>query len=174
MNDRLESKLTPEESERLQIYGAEELTIKSCCCGATKTHPCACMIQGIMKCSDSCPCSLEKKGAEGFVYFYTLDEDGFGDHYDTLEEAQAAVAASSKPMEIYERREDIHEPYKMDKRMGAENWGGDPKGKLAQALAKAREKAKKVGKTLKIEKLDAAEDPLWWPNVMHQHYGDMI
>ena len=37
----------------------------------------------------------------------------------------------------------------------AENWGGDPKGKLAQALAKAR---KKVGKTLKIEKLGAEFD----------------
>jgi hypothetical protein len=63
----------------------------------------------------------ESFSAEGFVYFYTFDEDGFGDHYDTLEEAQAAVAASSKPMEIHERREDIHEPYKMDKRMGAES-----------------------------------------------------
>ena len=41
---------------------------------------------------------------------------------------------------------------------GAENWGGDPKGKLAQALEKAREKAKKVGKTLKIEKLGAEFD----------------
>ena len=65
--------------------------------------------------------NAESFSAEGFVYFYTLDEDGFGDHYDTLEEAQAAVAASSKPMEIHERREDIHEPYKMDKRMGAES-----------------------------------------------------
>ena len=63
--------------------------------------------------------------AEGFVYFYTIDEDGFGDHYDTLEEAQAAVAAASKPMEIHERREDIHEPYKMDKRMGAESFNAD-------------------------------------------------
>ena len=159
-----------------ESFSAEELKRKSCCCGATKTHPCACMIQGIMKCSDSCPCSLEKKGAEGFVYFYTLDEDGFGDHYDTLEEAQAAVAASSKPMEIYERREDIHEPYKMDKRMGAENWGGDPKGKLAQALAKAREKAKKVGKTLKIEKLGADSGWNMPPGVFSipepEHWGD--
>jgi hypothetical protein len=76
---------------------AEELKRDSCCCGATKTHPCACMIQGIMKCSATCPCSLEK------------------------------------------------------------NWGGDPKGKLAQALAKAREKANEPKKPLKIEKLDAEE-----------------
>ena len=38
----------------------------SCCCGATKSKPCACMIQGVMKCSMSepqCPCyqDLEKK-----------------------------------------------------------------------------------------------------------------
>ena len=38
----------------------------SCCCGATKIHPCACMIQGIETCSATCPCSLEKKGAESF------------------------------------------------------------------------------------------------------------
>ena len=36
----------------------------SCCCGATTSNPCACMIQGVMECSATCPCSLEKKGAE--------------------------------------------------------------------------------------------------------------
>ena len=44
----------------------------SCCCGATKSKPCACMKQGIMKCSmnkPQCPCyqDLEKKGAESFA-----------------------------------------------------------------------------------------------------------
>ena len=42
--------------------------------------------------------------------------------------------------------------------MAAENWGGDPKGKLATALRKAREKAKKPQKPLKIEKLDAENE----------------
>ena len=37
---------------------------------------------------------------------------------------------------------------------GAENWGGDPKGKLAVALQKARDKSKEPKKPLKIEKLD--------------------
>ena len=37
----------------------------------------------------------------------------------------------------------------------AEDWGGNPKGKLARALQKARENAKKPKKPLKIEKLDA-------------------
>jgi len=42
-------------------FSAESLKKDSCCCGATKSKPCACMIQGIMECSATCPCSLEKK-----------------------------------------------------------------------------------------------------------------
>ena len=45
--------------------------------------------------------------------------------------------------------------------MAAENWGGDPKGKLATALRKARENAKKPKKPLKIEKLDAETSGQW-------------
>lgn len=37
----------------------------------------------------------------------------------------------------------------------SENWGGDPEGPLAKALAKAREDSKKPKKPLKIEKLSA-------------------
>ena len=37
----------------------------------------------------------------------------------------------------------------------AENWGGDPEGPLAKALAKAREDSKKSKKPLQIEKLSA-------------------
>jgi hypothetical protein len=37
----------------------------------------------------------------------------------------------------------------------AENWGGDPEGKLAKALERAREKAKQPRKPLKIERLKA-------------------
>lgn len=37
-------------------------------------------------------------------YFYTLNQDGMGDNYDTLYEALQAVAESDEPMEIYERR----------------------------------------------------------------------
>ena len=53
----------------------------------------------------------------------------------------------------------------------AEDWGGNPKGKLARALQKARENAKKPKKPLKIEKLDG-ETGL--DKVKHQHYKDMI
>ena len=36
-----------------------------------------------------------------------------------------------------------------------DNWGGNPDGKLAKALAKAREESKKPREPLKIERLDA-------------------
>lgn len=35
----------------------------SCCCGATRSNPCACMKKGVMKCSSKepkCPCYREK------------------------------------------------------------------------------------------------------------------
>ena len=42
-----------------------------------------------------------------------------------------------------------------NKTLGSENWGGDPEGPLAKALAKARQESKKPKKPLKIEKLSA-------------------
>ena len=36
-------------------YSAEELKKDSCCCGATKSNPCACMYQGVMSCSAKAP-----------------------------------------------------------------------------------------------------------------------
>ena len=51
-----------------------------------------------------------------------------------------------------------HEEESHDARYGAEDWGGNPKGKLALALQKARENAKKPKKPLKIEKLDAENE----------------
>jgi len=44
----------------------------------------------------------------------------------------------------------------------AENWGGDPKGKLALALQKARDKSKEPKKPLKIEKLGAESLSAEW------------
>ena len=49
---------------RAESFSAE-LKRDSCCCGATKSKPCACMIQGVMECNATCPCSLEKS-AESF------------------------------------------------------------------------------------------------------------
>jgi len=56
-----------------------ELKRDSCCCGATKSKPCACMIQGVMECSavePKCPC-YAAKGAESF--------DLYPDNSDYLE-----------------------------------------------------------------------------------------
>ena len=55
---------------KAESYSAEELKKDSCCCGATKSNPCACMYQGVMSCSakaPKCPCykALEKN-AETF------------------------------------------------------------------------------------------------------------
>ena len=45
-------------------YSAEtKLGKDSCCCGATKTNPCQCMVEGL-KCSSTCPCSCGQKNAE--------------------------------------------------------------------------------------------------------------
>ena len=52
-------------SEYTNIRFSAELKRDSCCCGATKSKPCACMIQGVMECNATCPCSLEKR-AESF------------------------------------------------------------------------------------------------------------
>jgi len=51
---------------------SKELKKDSCCCGATKSNPCACMYQGVMSCSAKAPmCACykalaEKKGAVSF------------------------------------------------------------------------------------------------------------
>ena len=44
---------------------SKKLLKDSCCCGATKEKPCACMIQGVMYCTgdgdaDPCPCAQER------------------------------------------------------------------------------------------------------------------
>ena len=48
---------------------SKELKRTSCCCGATESSPCACMYEGVMKCSANapmCPCykALAEKNAE--------------------------------------------------------------------------------------------------------------
>jgi hypothetical protein len=188
-----------------------ELKKDSCCCGATKSNPCACMIQGVMECSDTCPCSVWKELREGN---WGLNEIGKSkltpEESERLqiygaEEGQPCPTCSSCSHKFHLRDTTIHdeevwvdvecekcrlqaggyadlemdyEPATLEYNrtalnivecpncnqgftLNAENWGGDPKGKLAQALAKAREKAKKVGKTLKIEKLDAETSGQW-------------
>ena len=139
-----------------ELFAAESLGKDSCCCGATKTHPCACMIQGIETCSATCPCSLEKKGAETYedswekgVIRLAIGGGCFSDEYAEWVERQIDGPSSTLNNPRYKEI--------IDKRWGlnAENWGGDPEGKLALALQKARDKAKEPRKPLKIEKLEA-------------------
>jgi hypothetical protein len=68
------------------------------------------------------PYNAESFEAE-FLYYYILNEKGESPaDFDTLEEAQAYVANSSEPLEIYERRNRDDEAYKMDKKMNAESF----------------------------------------------------
>ena len=51
-------------------YSAEtKLGKDSCCCGATKTNPCQCMVEGLT-CSSTCPCSCGQKNAESRRWRY--------------------------------------------------------------------------------------------------------
>jgi len=61
-----------------------------------------------------------------FLYYYVLNEKGESPaDFDTLEEAQAYVANSNEPLEIYERRSRDDEEDKMDKKMNAEDQNTD-------------------------------------------------
>ena len=63
-----------------ESFSAEQkLKRESCCCGATKSNPCACMIQGVMQCDATCPCSLAKKGAESFAAPNHISESDLDD-----------------------------------------------------------------------------------------------
>ena len=53
-----------------------------------------------------------------------------------------------------------------------DNWGGNPDGKLAKALAKAREESKKPREPLKIERLDAETEDS--PPIEYSAYGRRI
>ena len=61
------------------------------------------------------------------------------------------------PQGQYEEQlwKDNHNPLEGSFKFDAENFGGEPDGKLAKALERAREKAKEPRKPLKIERLKA-------------------
>lgn len=67
-NDWFYISCTKETSRSAESFSAE-LKRDSCCCGATKSKPCACMYEGVMKCSATapmCPCykALAKKAED--------------------------------------------------------------------------------------------------------------
>ena len=193
------------------MFSAEELKKDSCCCDATKSNPCACMIKGVMDCNATCPCSLEKKVAEGLVYDRPiLDSDGkpvtewecyennkeridrmpskwtcsycvtnnieadvvptaermYGNpvssnfleylctncgrntwmpyHFHAIEYGEGVSWCASCDA-VYPDEDDTPSICDCGGEVirGAENWGGDPTGKLALMLQKVRDKAKK-------------------------------
>ena len=48
-----------------KISRAESLKKDSCCCGATKSKPCTCMVEG-KSCSGTCACASDKKAEGGY------------------------------------------------------------------------------------------------------------
>jgi len=75
-----------------QPKNAEELKRDSCCCGATKSKPCACMIQGVMECNATCPCALEKERNWG--------GDSHGQLATALRNARIKGKEPKKPLKI--------------------------------------------------------------------------
>ena len=52
-----------------------------CCCGATKSSPCACMKQKVMKCSKTepkCPCYTAKDIKKSFDHGWSVTKWGSG------------------------------------------------------------------------------------------------
>ena len=155
LNEIGKSKLTPEESERLQIYGAEDYNQFD-------------MGEDIIIKDDKIFINRDKIGSGWSLPKEERPEWGMG--VSGTDEWLRFLKSGKVDGSSYSRQGTDHfwgtpeQPYARwggfltgESTLNAENWGGDPKGKLAQALEKARKKAKKVGKTLKIEKLEAEE-----------------
>ena len=77
-----------------------ELGKDSCCCGATADAACACMIKGIMDCSATCPCSVEKQ--EFFDELAEQHENADTYDEDTIELAYQTWLYSKKEAESFE------------------------------------------------------------------------
>jgi hypothetical protein len=92
----------------------------------------------------------KRKDAEDYNSF-TQDMEDLIDKYGKLEHYET---------QYYDNRMDVsfafrpHDPYFDDVELDSENWGGDPDGPLAQALAAVREKSKRYApKPLRLTKL---------------------
>lgn len=82
---------------------AETLGKDSCCCGATKSKPCACMATGA-KCSGSCACDSAAKKAESFEAEYIHIYDTTITEPEILKKLEGA---GIKPTDYYWLTEDI-------------------------------------------------------------------
>ena len=117
-------------SEYTNIRFSAELKRDSCCCGATKSKPCACMIQGVMECNATCPCSLEKSAesfgadsSETFV-FNVADVSGESDDVFTyFIKADNEVEAEEKlHYEVSQDYPDMKFDFMLDGSFGAESF----------------------------------------------------
>ena len=88
----------------------------------------------------------------GDVGYMEALEEFYEDYLEDFERITDEFCPEPETFEEFQERV-LKNDYEMS--LEAEDWGGNPKGKLATALRKAREKAKKPQKPLKIEKLDA-------------------
>ena len=84
-------------------FEAETLGKDSCCCGATKSKPCACMATGA-KCSGSCACDSAAKKAESFEAEYIHIYDTTITEPEILKKLEGA---GIKPTDYYWLTEDI-------------------------------------------------------------------
>ena len=100
-------------------------------------------------------------------------EEFYEDYLGDFERITDEFCPEPETFEEFQERV-LKNDYEMS--LEAEDWGGNPKGKLACALQKAREKAKKPQKPLKIEKLDADSGWNMPPGVFSipepEHRGD--
>ena len=94
----------------------------------------------------------------GDVGYMEALEEFYEDYLEDFERITDEFCPEPETFEEFQERV-LKNDYEMS--LEAEDWGGDPKGKLATALRKAREKAKKPQKPLKIEKLDAETSGQW-------------
>jgi len=92
------------EGEQSHPFGVDaELGKDSCCCGAIAAAPCACMIKGVMDCSATCPCSLEKQ--EFFDELAEQHENADTYDEDTIELAYQTWLYSKKEAEEFDAEE---------------------------------------------------------------------
>ena len=99
----------------------------------------------------------------GDVGYMEALEEFYEDYLEDFERITDEFCPEPETFEEFQERV-LKNDYEMS--LEAEDWGGNPKGRLALALQKARENAKKPKKPLKIEKLDAEE---WWDEINNEY-----
>ena len=72
----------------------------SCCCGATKDKPCACMKKNIMKCSTKepkCPCYKAKDMKKSFDVGWSVVKSGMNPRLPKEGSTEGVLSSSGRP-----------------------------------------------------------------------------